>query len=863
MGRKALAVLVVLFLATSGALLLRLDPNKLSISAQSQLQQWSGQNIEIGPASLNLLHGVSIRIRDVALAGKKETWHLHADSMIMGLSLWRLLQGKADINTVEMIHPVLDLSKPSQMKNIILMDLPKPLDRIRIRQGYIRINGKPVAQGFDGTLRRFSRKQELTWELQTSLIGGELVTQGRITPAVRGYTVFGKLKARHVYIKDLSDFFPDAALPKSAYDTFETSLTFDVNASRKWNLFGDAGLHTSARNAPDIILRGKVGGSGWQQMNWHDAFLQIGRNAMLSTAGECVRGKGCNFDIDARDAKISLLLKALGLNHPLKGRLDAKLLFSWENGRWSAKGKLLPHHVAWSDISVPDAAISIPNVLYHAPEHVEFSGIHFQTVDTDGGMTLNGLIKSSGEWSLDAHVKDMTRAWVPFTNILLKSHGMKPEIRGQGALSAHVKIFREAGRTGIDFSIHADQAQLGYAGMFEKPEGVPASMTAHADIAENRIRLAIRHAELGGSRAGLAQWVFDQGNINSVSAENIQVDLSGLKQKGIVFPTAMQNWHGAIRGRFSHVRPHAGAATADWFEHSDAQLELAEFGAGREHWNGAIHILNGDLSTPNLQWRNAAEHARLSGSIHLPSLRGNMNIQDAALSWEQGDALPAWIAHAKVRGHLRNIDLDWMGNTWGEVHGVYRISDHHITLGNLRGHLAGGGIQSPKLSLILSPESIHFSGPVRMAMIRLNKLQGLSETLGANLDGSMYLNANLEGELPWHTKSAWQGNGDIEIRHGHWQPVDKKLTIVAGDLHTETGKRVSFSHFATRFHVDRSVLRLTRMQLETGTKQIIGNAFLHPDGEIGGHLQIRGERGTQKVELIGNWPGATGLFRSK
>jgi len=862
--RKALVASLILLLATSGVLFLRLDPAKLSASVRSQLQQWSGQKIRIGSASLSLFQGLSLHIQDVDIQPGKQVWRLHADSIRLGFSTWHLLQGKARIKSAEIVRPVLDFSKLPQMKNFIMTTLPEPLKRIRIRQGRIRMTGKSVAQDFDGTIRRISREQELTWELKTGLFGGNLTTQGRIRyDAQDRRSAFGKLKASHILLNDLPGSLAGLALLQPAYDSFETSLTFDANTGREWSLFGDAKLHARPKKTPTIIWRGKVEGAGFQRFNWHDTFLQIGQNTILSTVGNCTHGKGCNFDIDTRNAKISPLLKAVSLNIPVKGTLDSKSSFSWKDGQWSARGELASHHVSWSDISLPDTTVSVPNALYRAPGHIKLAGVRLQTGDAGGGLTLDRITSSDGKWSLDAHIKNMAHAWVPFTNILLKSYGIKPDLKGKGPLNANIEASHDAGHTGIDFSIHADQAQLDYAGEFKKPEGIRASITARLDTYGNKSLFSIRNMDLGNSRAEQIQWVIGQGETGSVSAEQIRIDLTKLKQKGIVFPNNMKDWHGAIRGRFGHVQPVAGTPVTDWFSKSGASLQLDAFGSKENTWDGLINIRNGALSTQNLRWKTTGQHARLDGVIDLASRQGNMNLQDAELSWKQGDALPVWLTHANLHGSLRNINLDWMRNTWGGLHGTYRTKGKHITLRKVRGKLAGGSVQSLKLSLVLSPESIHFSGPVRMAIVRLNKLEGLSRALGANLDGYMYLNANLEGELPWRTKSAWQGNGDIEIQHGRWQTVDKRLTITAGNLHTKTGEAAPFSRFTTRFRLNRRVLQFTRMQLETGAKQITGKAFLHPNGEIGGNLQIRDERGAQKSGFMGNWPEATGLFGTK
>jgi len=861
--RKALATCLILLLITSAVLFLRLDPNKLGISIQSQFQQWAGQKVLLGPASLSLLHGASLRIQDIEIGGK-EAWHLHADSIRMGLSLWSLLQGDTEVKTVDIIRPTLTLPKLPQIKNVVPIALPTSLKKMRIRQGRIQIAGSTLAQNLDGMIRRISRGQELTWELQSKFSGGDVASQGRIRYNTQNHpAVFGKIQVKRVALHPFSGNPAAMPLPLGAYDTLDTTLTFDIGKKSSWSLFGDATFHAKHKHMPPVIWRGKINGESFRQFTWRDAFLQLGRKTMFAITGGCTQKEGCNFGIDTRNAEIPLILKAANLHWPVKGTLDVTSSFSWKDGQWSARGKLASHHFSWSDITVPDVTISVPETRYHDPEHFELADIHLQSAHTDNGIVLDRLTKSGRQWNLEAHARNTSGAWAPLINILLKSHKILPDLHGKGTLSAKVHAVANAGHTGIDFSVDVSQAQLLYGKKFKKPMGVRAKVEAHVDTVEDKTTLSIHEMDLGRSHAAQSQWMFEQGNIQSVAVKNMHIDLTKLAQAGIVFPDAMKNWHGAIRGHFSRLRPSAKTGMPEWFAPSGATLELAGFGAGNHQWNGLINIREGTLSTQNLLWKNTTQYARLRGNINLASLHGTADIQDAALSWKQGNALPAWLSRITLHGRLHNVALNWMGDTWGGLHGAYRSNGNHITLKKIRAKLAGGSVQSPALSLILTPEAVRFSGLLRMAIVRPAGIKGLAEALGANLDGYVYLNARLEGGIPWRTGSIWQGNGDIEIQQGHWQPVDKKLTITVGDLHTETGKTASFSRFSTHFHLANRVLQLTHIQLETGPKQITGNAFVHPDGEVGGNLQIKDEHGRQKSGLIGNWPAITALFGTK
>ncbi len=861
---KALIASLILLLAIGGVLFLRLDPNKLSISVQAQLQQWSGQKIRIGSVSLSLLHGTSLLIQDVDIQSEKQVWHLHTDSIRLGLSIWHLLRGETSITSAEFIHPVLDFTKPPPVENFTMTNLPEPLSRILIRQGSIRIAGKPVAHRFDGTVQQINGEQELTWELQTSLADGDLATQGRIQYDAQGHgTVFGKLDAERIHVKDLSGFIPTINIIQPAYDTFKTSLTFDVNPDHEWHLFGDARLGSNSKRVADIIWRGKIHGAGWQQLNWQDSFLQLSQNTMLSTVGACVYGRGCHFGIDTKDANISPFLKILNLDYPLVGKFDVKSSCSWQNGQWSIAAQLKSYHVSWSNIAMPDANISIPNSLYHAPEGLHMANVHIQTGNANGSILVKNFIKLGKTWSLDAHASNESRAWMPLANVLLQSHAIKAKLQGKGTINADIAIVHAATHTGLDVSFHANQLQVAYGKVFTKPASIPINMRVHVDMKGDKILLNIAHATLGNSHVKQVQWVIEHRKLESIAAQDIHMNLTRLRQRGIVFPDVMKDWHGIIHGHFSHVHPSRGINVSDWFSKANAKLQLAGFGIGQQRWDGVINIQQGTLSTHNLAWKNANQYAHLTGVINLISRQGSLNLQDAELTWKQGDTLPAWITHSKLHGYLRHIGVDWMGTKWRELYGSYHTRGNHIMLKKIRAKLAGGSARSPKLSLILTPESVHFSGSMYMAIIRLNKLSGLSEALGADLDGYMYLNARLEGDIPRQAKSGWQGNGDIEIQHGHWLPNDKQLAITAGNLHTKSGKMTSFSRFSMRFHLRHSALHFTHMQLESGTTQIIGNGVVYANGSLGGKLQIRDVHGNRQSELMGNWLGLGRFFEYK
>jgi hypothetical protein len=142
-----------------------------------------------------------------------------------------------------------------------------------------------------------------------------------------------------------------------------------------------------------------------------------------------------------------------------------------------------------------------------------------------------------------------------------------------------------------------------------------------------------------------------------------------------------------------------------------------------------------------------------------------------------------------------------------------------------------------------------------MAVVHPEQVRGLNKLLGGKLSGYMYLNGELTGELPVSLFTAWRGNGDIEIQHGHWLPAQTHIRIQeVGGMKRDLSGEQRFSRLAARFRLGKDGMRIPHIELEAGRTQVSGRARTKHDGTITGELNILQGKKSRVLELTGTWP---------
>ena len=904
--RKALGLSLALALVAAvifaAILAARLDASRLAASALSSLPAWAARATHGGRAEFSLLQGPGLRLRDVRIQGRDGGWRLHADALRLSLSFRGLLRGRADIRGVELVHPTLTLSPRALPPAPPAGLLPAGWMRLAIRQGEIRAADRSILRSLDGTIRRVHDRREITWEARALTDSGSLTLQGRIRRRQDGrHDLFGSLKIKGARPASLPAAWRRGWPALLERDLLDASLTFDMDADARWSLFGDVRLGDAqgARNRrPDLRWRGKVMGHALRRLAWRDAYLNLGK-AAFATHGSCqspphasLRSRpDCRFDLDARNADIRPLAALAGGRIRARGRMDMTAKGTLHGGVWQLAGKGALRAAAWNDVPLPDARLTLGEMQWRPGARASWAlkDLRLTPEGARGALRLNASVSPPGagsggsgkSWRIEARLERLRDAWAAWGNALLKQFGRTDTLEGEGIVDGKAAIAHRAGRLEASCRLDATRARLAWKEMLTKPAGVPARLDARLERGKGAMQLRLRRLELGASRLADSAWRWQGERLVEASAADIVLEPDALRQAGVALPAALQGWHGRLRGSLTGVRPTARletlADTLASLARASGRLTLDGFGK-TQRFGGQVELAAGRLRARPLRWQGSAEGGdamELDADVRLPAApgegpRGRADIRRARLRWGAGASLPGWLKRADLRGALRETHLAWAGNDWELARAGFRLHDGGLEFSRLRGTLAGGSVQSPKLTLIPAPDGVRFNGLVRLGAVRLGQVQGLSKALGAKLDGYLYLNARLSGALPW-TAAAWGGDGDVEIQRGRWRALDDRIHLAAGEAALPMDAPLHFSRLTTRFRFaarasTRARLMLPRLRLELGAAGrqgvLSGRAAFYAGGALAGTALMRRGQRAQRVALSGVWPELEALLGS-
>lgn len=849
--RGLFAAVILLLLAAGTVIYLRLDIPGLEQQSMASVIRTTGGRIQVERASFSLLHA-TLRLQGVKLENAANNWAFSADEVQVNLKLWPLLFGEARPSTIYLISPTLNLTAPEPLPGIGILVQAVPdlhVDRLIVREGTITMMGAPYTDQTELDIRRTSRGNNLLVEVRAAIGKGEISFNGHAERDGKAPgRMFGKIEMDHVPIADLLGH----PSPLPGYGVLGTALTYDISEDRSWQLFGDITLNRDDKTGAPITLRGKLKGSGQQQLAWKEGFIRIGDNATITTDGTCTEENGCAIHAKTNHLPLSAVAKAWGIKATIEGSAKGSATLNWHRGIWLADANTTLEKVKWSDIDFPEMHVAWSGIR-HQPGRTGIASVDITQPKQQGHITVEKIESDETGWGFSATVGETDGWWASIANALLALQGQKPLLQGDGILSAKINaVPSEEGGEAIAFEANADQAELAYGKQFTKPKGVSASISGNLQTGPQGDQFTISAAQLGDSTLHQLQWQH-RGDRQSLGIREALLDFSALHAKGIRLPAAFDTWRGNLKGNLGSHTFRTRESRAAWLADLDATLRLQGFGTAESHWDGALRVKNGLLYSGRMTWHGAGgEQAVASGTLNLANHKGRVNLTGASFVWPQGEALPAWLNDASIKGRIQADRFEWAGNGWEELKAGYRLQGNQITLRKLSASLAGGSMSSDRLVLTLKPDSVHFSGPVRMGLVRLHQIKGLSPILGAAPRGYLYTNAFLEGDLPFNGLATWKGNGDIEIQRGGWRGGDFTLSLP----NRGSGKRDAyrFSRASSHFHIAPEGIDLSDLQIEAGNAIADGAAHLDANGALSGTIHIKDEQGILNGSLQGVWP---------
>jgi len=880
--RRGLVGALLLCVAGFLVVFIRLDDAALHRQVIAQLEQVTGRTVHGGKTRLSLQHGVSLKIAKLAFDARDGDWNLSSDAVRFDIELGSLLFGELHISAIDMIHPVLHLDKAISPATLltspfigkILQDSPM----ISFRQGQILLHGKLLVDELAATIRRNDREQQTSWEVQSRYAGGDFSSQGYIrTVNAGGDRIFGRITATQLQLAQIEGL----PLPALHYDVLDASLTFSLDSTGQWQWFGNLLTRDTHAQLPGLSWRGKVIGSAMNDFRLHDAFVRFGDNTRLVLLGGCEPGQRCQLGIDTRGVNAGPVLRALGVDVPLSGKMDGRLDLAQQEQGWQLDGKLALSGMTWAATRLPDSLIELVGMHINAPQDFSVEHADMRPVNGKGSLEFNHVKRQADSLHMDVRLDGLDGAWVPIGDILLLRSGLagtgekSPQLDGKGVLSGSLQWASSDKGAKLDFSLAASGASIAVGDDFVKPAGLAADIKGRYRRQADKGWLEIDRLQLGESRVSRMKLRLSAGHPELSLAAALNLD--ALKASGVVLPGAMRGWQGRIDGSLehvdlahidpAHVAPGSDSSLRHALAAADGTLHLSGFGYDGQVASGDVRLRDGRLQARKMNWQHSEAFADFDADVNLSSLRGKVNVSRAAFAWAPEQSLPDWLMQADLRGRFGQTDMQWNGNVWRDMQGGFVAGKGRLALGHVLGHLADGAVRSSSLDIEAIPGGVRFSGRLGMTAVHLDKLEGLADVAGAKLDGYLFLNARISGTLPGAAMQAkdggWRGDGDIEIHHGRWKEARAAHLIqwrneAAAKLDDQG--MAGFSRLSTRFRIRDASLHLSRLRFDKGELSAAGDAMIGATGDISGRLTVRKGDASQQTALGGRWPSFAGLF---
>lgn len=859
----ALLLGVVAFLVA----FVRLDEHALRDRVVAQLEQTTGRTVHGGKTRLSLQHGVSLKIRQVKLAGPGADWELEADVVRFDLDIVSLLFGDLRLSGVDLVHPLLRLGSAISPSGVfsgpLLERLMMETPLLSFRQGRIELRGQILADQMAATLRRIDREQQTTWEVQSRYAGGDFSTQGYIRSDNNGGDrMFGRISATQLQLAQIAHL----PLPSLHYDVLDASLTFSLDAAGQWAWFGNLLTRDAHAELPELSWRGKLNGRSPDDFRLQDAFVQFGEKTRLTLIGGCERALPCRLEIDTSGANPGMILKAGAIDVPLEGKLDGRIELNEKGDGWDLNGKLGLHETKWEKIDLPDTQIEIAGLHMESPGHYRLS--HARIEPKGGGMIeITGLAQEGGRFRVATRLSALKDAWAPIGTILLEQAGIaaqpgsRSKLAGSGEVNGSLDWSAEGEDALLQFSLEADKAALKLDKRFSKPAGMAARVDGLYRSKSGLAQLELAKLQLGESRLGGVRLAW-RGDAPELSVSDIRLDMDKLKAGGVLLPGPLAGWQGELQGELQHIALPGGAGVPQWLVAADGGLRLSRFDFDGQVWNGALKLRHGRIRADGMSWHRGADFADFTADVDLARMQGKVDVSRAGFAWSPEMSLPGWLAGAELGGIFSQTDMQWNGNTWKGMQGAFTARGGSLRLEKVRGRLGGGIVQSRKLDIEAVAGGIRFSGLVGTTAVHLNDLQGLADATGATMDGYVFANARLAGSLPLGS-GAWSGNGDIEIHRGLWKEARAAhhiqwLNVAAAKL--DDGDR--FDRLNVRFRFAGDALQLRRLVFSRDRFTAGGEADISASGVVRGGLTVRQQDGEpMHTGLAGRWPSLSGFFQ--
>jgi hypothetical protein len=858
--RWAIAAGVALFLAV--LLYFRLDTGHMRKTLLPLVSRLTHATIDYDRLSFSFVHGLDVRLDKVRM--QHTSWSVEAPTVLLELRVVPLLLGKIELAGIYLRSPVIRFAPKGiqQASDTGMHGLPRELmlDQLSVSDATI-INdaGQILISGLDMDIQDIGPSRTMRWELQART--GEQMASGHGQLGLRLGTIdngFGKLSLERIPLQAVHDIpwlsrLTDR-LSSHGYRQLSTVITLNIGHNDRWTTFSETTL-SGDPGRPDIKLRGKLYRDAHHMLAWRDAFIQVGPNDKLAAEGGCDTSWACVSAIRGRsiglDTFVSITTPATPAWQPVSGNMSVQADLHWQHRDWSLAGEADLQGVTWQDavgtFSMPDFRIS--NILaLGSKNRVDLKSALFGFAKQSGNMLAGGHYDvNSNAGELRLRLDALQDAWAPVLRLASMIDPGEPlPITGQGTMQGNVRLVIANDRPDFQFSLDGTQAEVRIAGTV-KPAGVAAKASGDWVPGADDAHLVFTSATLGASTLKGLAWQHNRTR-RELAVSDIKLDMQALRKQGVRFPVVLRPFQGSIAGNLStawEVPVPADQPRDLWagLPGLTAQLDLGRFGTDSWQLQGQVSFDHGSAVLQKLKLTGAHGSTELDGDISFASGRGRIDVHQGSLSWNSGDAVPAWLTAMHLHGRINDLNVSWLGQNWRQVGARYRLDRNRLRIPDLQAGIGDGNIAARDLSLTFTPGSLALQGTAQIGAMHIKTLPAIASMLQGELTGKAFATIKFDGTLPFTHWQGWRGNGDLIIYVGHWRP--QPLNGVTQSVH-------HFDVFGLHFRGFKNHVSIGNIKIENASGHYVGTARLTAGGRLHGALTRQADGAA--VTLSGTWP---------
>lgn len=771
-----------------------------------------------------------------------------ARSALVQVRLLPLVFGKTEIKSIRLDSPRFTLlRRPVSVPSIQHLAM-LPFQRLVVIRGVLSLpDGSDLVDDISLDLRDIGPNRDMLWDFQANMKGHKIRSHGRLELRQgQMYRGFGKFGADHLPAAQLARFVPRIFRSYfSAKSYVDGSVSLNVSGRERWQLVVEAGL---LRETVQLaVLRGKLEKDP-SSLRWFDTYLHLEGGAVLGLDGRC-QVDTCQTKLKGKKLPLEPILAAWPASfakpEQLQGRFGVDATFEWQRNHWGARGEIDLHHPRLrygpTLLTFPEWRLDIKDLVGDASQW-RFDRASLSDPRGEEVWRLRGASKE-GVVEFGLKTEGVHAGWDDLGRWLMLQWHLDPRLSGEGMFKGTIHVRHGPVFQDLRLEIDAGKMHLAYADQFDKPDKVP--FRCHLQIQKKQvISVQLDDCDLGSASIRHGSGHFGE-NHHDIMLQDVRIDLDLLHDRDAVrLPDPVEAMRGKLQGDLEARWEEKDTASAsDQIRFLAGRLDLDHFGTKTFHASGLLAADGTNLRSHRLQLKGFFGELLLAGNYALHGRNGQVDVLTGHVNWDQTAPrifryLPS---KGALGGSLRHVGLMDSSSKAELEEGRYELKHGQLAMHGLTVRLAGGRLAVSQAILTPEDNGLHIRTRMKAEGVRPELLPRLRTRFKASLSGKLFANVWLEGLWPGDGfLGNWQGNGDVVIYNGTWQPFAENA-----------GTKMAFRRLTGRFRLDDFGVRVQRLGFERRDTAYHGNAKIDRSGKVDGTLW---DQLGHRYLLRGTWP---------